>query len=209
MCARWAGRLCSRSRSLRCRSTGAARHDSADSSRRRIRCAQRAGIPVAGVAPRRLGQSRFTVSKSPSAWSIRARSKRNAGEARRQDHSRKALGVGVYGAAQEATDHASRRYREMIASTTSTQRHPGPAARSASRVHALTDVTGFGLLGHLLECAKAPESTPRCAGMLCRLLTAARARRRGTRHRRLEPQLERIRWHGPPGRSMAISSARS
>ena len=64
----------------------------------------------------------------------------------------KALGVGVYSAAlkKEALDAAG--YAAMIASTTQLNT-PGPRLADIAGVHALTDVTGFGLLGHLNEIA--------------------------------------------------------
>jgi selenide, water dikinase len=65
----------------------------------------------------------------------------------------KPLGVGVYSAAlkKDALDEAG--YRAMIESTTKLNT-PGRALGELEDVHALTDVTGFGLLGHLLEVCK-------------------------------------------------------
>jgi len=65
----------------------------------------------------------------------------------------KPLGVGVYSAAlkKDALDAAG--YAEMIASTTKLNT-PGPRLSTMSDVHALTDVTGFGLLGHLREICR-------------------------------------------------------
>jgi selenide, water dikinase len=65
----------------------------------------------------------------------------------------KPLGVGIYSAAlkKEQLDQAG--YRAMIESTTKLNT-PGPALGRMSGVHALTDVTGFGLLGHLIEICK-------------------------------------------------------
>ena len=65
----------------------------------------------------------------------------------------KPLGVGVYSAAlkKEGLDDAL--YKVMIASTTQLNT-PGPRLAQLEGVHALTDVTGFGLLGHLLEVCK-------------------------------------------------------
>jgi selenide, water dikinase len=65
----------------------------------------------------------------------------------------KPLGVGVLSAAlkKNALDEAG--YRAMIANTTKLNK-PGQALSSLPGVHALTDVTGFGLLGHTLELAR-------------------------------------------------------
>ena len=64
----------------------------------------------------------------------------------------KPLGVGIYSAAlkKEALDAAG--YTQMIASTTKLNT-PGRTLADMEGVHALTDVTGFGLLGHLNEIA--------------------------------------------------------
>lgn len=65
----------------------------------------------------------------------------------------KPLGVGVLSAAlkKDALDAAG--YAAMIGSTTKLNK-PGIALAKLSGVHAMTDVTGFGLLGHLLEMAR-------------------------------------------------------
>jgi selenide, water dikinase len=65
----------------------------------------------------------------------------------------KRLGVGIYSAAlkRQQLDEAS--YREMIASTTQLNAVGADLAGTAG-VHAVTDVTGFGLLGHLLEMCR-------------------------------------------------------
>ena len=64
----------------------------------------------------------------------------------------KPLGVGIYSAALKkgALDTAS--YAQMIASTTQLNT-PGRKFADMPDVHAMTDVTGFGLLGHLNEIA--------------------------------------------------------
>lgn len=65
----------------------------------------------------------------------------------------KALGVGVYSAAlkQDRLDPAG--YHALIASTTKLN-VLGKDLGAVAGVHALTDVTGFGLLGHALEMAR-------------------------------------------------------
>ena len=65
----------------------------------------------------------------------------------------KALGVGLYGAAIKKQQVTDAQYRELIASTTQLNTPGVPLAR-LSGVHAVTDVTGFGLLGHLLEVCR-------------------------------------------------------
>jgi len=112
----------------------------------------RAGIPVAG------GHSIDSVEPIYGLVAIGLvhpkRVKRNS-EARPGDKLvlGKPLGVGVYSAAlkQQVLDAAG--YAAMIASATKLNT-PGPKLGQLEGVHALTDVTGFGLLGHLLEVCK-------------------------------------------------------
>ncbi len=65
----------------------------------------------------------------------------------------KGLGVGIYSAALKRGELPPALYAEMIASTT----QPNAIGRTLPEVpgvHAVTDVTGFGLLGHALELAR-------------------------------------------------------
>ncbi len=62
----------------------------------------------------------------------------------------KPLGVGVYSAALKKDALDAEGYGQMIASTTKLNT-PGRRLADMNGVHALTDVTGFGLLGHLNE----------------------------------------------------------
>jgi selenide,water dikinase len=65
----------------------------------------------------------------------------------------KPLGVGILSAALKKELLAEAGYQEMIALTTKLNK-PGIALAQLEGVHALTDVTGFGLAGHLLEMAR-------------------------------------------------------
>jgi selenide,water dikinase len=65
----------------------------------------------------------------------------------------KGLGVGIYSAAFKKGLLAAHDYDAMIASTTQLNT-PGSALGCLEGVHAMTDVTGFGLLGHLVEICK-------------------------------------------------------
>ncbi|RZA36463.1 MAG: selenide, water dikinase SelD [Lysobacteraceae bacterium] len=65
----------------------------------------------------------------------------------------KPLGVGVLSAALKKDMLGEDGYAAMIANTTKLNK-PGRLLADMPGVHALTDVTGFGLLGHLLELAR-------------------------------------------------------
>ncbi|MEZ2128766.1 MULTISPECIES: selenide, water dikinase SelD [unclassified Sinorhizobium] len=65
----------------------------------------------------------------------------------------KALGVGIYSSAIKKDALPSAAYAELIASTTLLNRIGTELAKDAD-VHAMTDVTGFGILGHALEMAQ-------------------------------------------------------
>ncbi|MFC0409573.1 selenide, water dikinase SelD [Roseomonas elaeocarpi] len=65
----------------------------------------------------------------------------------------KGIGVGIYSAAIKRQALPDGAYGEMIASTTLLNRVGAELAGDAA-VHGITDVTGFGLLGHALEMAR-------------------------------------------------------
>jgi len=65
----------------------------------------------------------------------------------------KALGVGVLSAAAKQLKLSSEGYAALIASTTQLNAF-GTDLAGIAGVHAVTDVTGFGLLGHALEMAR-------------------------------------------------------
>ncbi|HEY8609622.1 MAG TPA: selenide, water dikinase SelD [Noviherbaspirillum sp.] len=121
-------------------------------------CAE-AGIPVAGG---------HTIDSVEPIYGLvvmglvhPARVKRNA-DARTGDRLilGKGLGVGILSAAlkKNALDDAG--YRTMIESTTRLNK-PGQRLSDLRGVHAITDVTGFGLLGHALELARGAGKTVR------------------------------------------------
>ncbi|MFO1188102.1 MAG: selenide, water dikinase SelD [Alphaproteobacteria bacterium] len=66
----------------------------------------------------------------------------------------KPLGVGLYSAAYKKGALSADGYRQLIETTTQLNR-PGAVLAEMPDVHALTDVTGFGLAGHTLEIARA------------------------------------------------------
>ncbi|MGH8632316.1 MAG: selenide, water dikinase SelD, partial [Burkholderiales bacterium] len=113
---------------------------------------RRAGIPVAG------GHSIDSVEPIYGLVVIGlvnpSQMKRNA-DARPGDRIvlGKALGVGIYSAALKKEKLREEHYKAMLASTTQLNT-PGAKLSALAEVHALTDVTGFGLLGHLLEVCK-------------------------------------------------------
>jgi len=65
----------------------------------------------------------------------------------------KPLGVGVLSAALKKNALSPEGYAQMIANTTQLNT-PGAELSALAGVHAMTDVTGFGLAGHALEMAR-------------------------------------------------------
>ena len=111
-----------------------------------------AGIPVAGG---------HTIDSVEAIYGLVAlglvhpkRVKRNA-DARPGDVLvlGKPLGVGVMSAALKKGQLGDEGYARMI-DTTTRLNTPGPDLAALEGVHALTDVTGFGLAGHALELAR-------------------------------------------------------
>ncbi len=114
-------------------------------------CAQ-AGIPVAGG---------HTIDSVEPIYGLVAlglvhpsRVKRNA-DARAGDRLilGKPLGVGILSAALKKNALDAAGYAAMIENTTKLNT-PGKSLSALPGVHAMTDVTGFGLLGHALEMAR-------------------------------------------------------
>jgi selenide,water dikinase len=116
-----------------------------------------AGIPIAGG---------HTIDSVEPIYGLVAlglvhpqRIKRNA-DARIGDRLvlGKPLGVGVMSAALKKDALGAEGYARMIETTTRLNT-PGPELAALDGVHALTDVTGFGLGGHGLEIARGAKAT--------------------------------------------------
>jgi selenide,water dikinase len=114
-------------------------------------CAE-AGIPVAGGHS--IDSPEPIYGLAVIGLAQRANIRRNSG-ARPGDALilTKGIGVGIYSAAFKKRALPADAYAEMIASTTLLNR-VGQALADDAHVHAMTDVTGFGLLGHALEMAR-------------------------------------------------------
>lgn len=114
-------------------------------------CAE-AGIPVAGGHS--IDSAEPIYGLAAIGLCTPAQVRRNAG-ARAGDALilTKGIGVGIYSAAFKKQALPEDAYAEMIASTTLLNRI-GHALAQDEDVHGITDVTGFGLLGHGLEMAR-------------------------------------------------------
>jgi selenide, water dikinase len=72
----------------------------------------------------------------------------------------KPVGVGIYSAAIKKNALLPEAYQEMIDATTTLNKIGGELSQDKD-VHAITDVTGFGVLGHALELARGSKLTVR------------------------------------------------
>ena len=86
----------------------------------------------------------------------------------------KPLGVGILSAALKKNLLDEAGYRAMVEATTKLNR-PGAQLSQLAGVHALTDVTGFGLLGHGLELARGAGLTARIASRQLPVLPGVQA----------------------------------
>ena len=111
-----------------------------------------AGIPVAG------GHS---IDSVEPIYGLAVLGLVHPQRVKRNDHARagdvlvlgKPLGVGILSAALKKNGLSDDGYRQMI--TTTTQLNSvGSRLAALAGVHAMTDVTGFGLLGHLAEICR-------------------------------------------------------
>lgn len=116
------------------------------------RVAEEAGAPVAG------GHS---IDSVEPIYGLVALGLVHPGRLKRNSTARagdvlllgKPLGIGVFSAALKKGLLSGDDYAAMIASTTRLNR-PGSELARLDGVHAMTDVTGFGLLGHLAEMCR-------------------------------------------------------
>jgi selenide,water dikinase len=86
----------------------------------------------------------------------------------------KPIGVGVLSAALKKDALPAEGYAQMIANTTKLNT-PGPDLAKLAGVHALTDITGFGLAGHVLEMARGSNTTVNIHMDRVPLITGVRA----------------------------------
>jgi selenide, water dikinase len=119
----------------------------------------RAGIPVAG------GHS---IDSPEPIYGLAALGTVHPGEVKRNCSAcagdvlllGKPLGVGILSAAFKKDRLGPAGYRELI-ETTTLLNLAGPELAKLPGVHAMTDVTGFGLLGHLLEMCRGARLSAR------------------------------------------------
>jgi selenide,water dikinase len=116
---------------------------------------QSAGIPIAG------GHS---IDSPEPIYGLVALGIVHPDKVKRNDRARagdvlvlgKPIGVGVLSAALKKGELSADGYRQMIEITTQLNR-TGTALSAMDGVHAMTDVTGFALLGHLLEICRGSQ----------------------------------------------------
>jgi selenide,water dikinase len=131
-----------------------------------------AGVPIAG------GHS---VDTPEPLYGLVALGLMDPRKVKRNDRARpgdvlilgKALGVGILGAALKKGELRDKSYRQMVESATRLNT-PGIRLAEMEGVHAMTDVTGYGLLGHLLEICRGSKLAARVAFDALPVLTAAR-----------------------------------
>ncbi|WP_296491701.1 selenide, water dikinase SelD [Rhodoferax sp.] len=116
-----------------------------------------AGIPIAGG---------HTIDSVEPIYGLVAMGLMHPGRVKRNASAQvgdrlilgKPLGVGVLSAALKKDLLDAAGYAEMIRVTTQLNT-PGPALAALKGVHAMTDVTGFALAGHVLEMARGAHCT--------------------------------------------------
>ncbi len=104
----------------------------------------------------------------------------------------KPLGVGIFSAAFKKNLLDDAAYRVMIETTTQLNL-PGMDLANLAGVHAMTDVTGFGLLGHLLEMCRGSGLGARIERTRCHAAGCAGAGGSRNRDRGIRPKLAVLR----------------
>jgi len=131
-----------------------------------------AGIPIAGG---------HTIDSVEAIYGLVALGLVHPGRIKRNADARpgdllvlgKPLGVGVMSAALKKGELGETGYARMIACTTQLNT-PGPDLAAIEGVHAMTDVTGFGLGGHALEMARGAQCDIRIDWPAVPMLAGAR-----------------------------------
>jgi selenide,water dikinase len=131
-----------------------------------------AGIPIAG------GHS---IDAPEPIYGLVALGLVHPDKVKRNDRARagdvlilgKALGVGILSAAMKKGELHDKSYRQLLETATQLNT-PGIVLAELPGVHALTDVTGFGLLGHLLEICRGSRLTAEIGFERIPILSAAR-----------------------------------
>jgi selenide,water dikinase len=130
-----------------------------------------AGIPIAG------GHS---IDSPEPIYGLVALGLVHPDHVKRNDRARagdvlilgKPIGVGIMSAALKKGELREKAYAQMIETTTKLNT-PGLDLGAMQGVHAMTDVTGFGLLGHLMEVCRGSRLTARLRLADVPVLTAA------------------------------------
>ncbi len=133
---------------------------------------EQAGVPIAG------GHS---IDSPEPLYGLVALGLIDPAKVKRNDRARagdalilgKGLGIGVMGAALKKGELKDKAYRQMVETATQLNT-PGLKLAEMAGVHALTDVTGFGLLGHLLEICRGSKLQARLEFERVPILSAAR-----------------------------------
>ena len=132
---------------------------------------RQAGVPIAG------GHS---IDSPEPLYGLVALGLVDPARVKRNDRARagdalilgKGLGVGILSAALKKGELRDKAYQQMVESATQLNT-PGIRLAEMDGVHALTDVTGFGLLGHLLEVCRGSRLAARLEFDRVPLLSAA------------------------------------
>jgi selenide, water dikinase len=133
---------------------------------------EKAGVPIAG------GHS---IDSPEPLYGLVALGLVDPAKVKRNDRARpgdalilgKGLGIGIMSAALKKGELKDKSYQQMLESATQLNT-PGIRFADMDGVHALTDVTGYGLLGHLLEICRGSKLAARLSFDSIPVLTAAR-----------------------------------